>query len=59
MQDKFFGKHPNVAELPHLIELQLESYKWFREKGLKELFEEVSPIRDWSGKDLELYFADY
>jgi len=59
MQDKFFGKHPNVAELPHLIELQLESYQWFREKGLKELFEEVSPIRDWSGKDLELYFADY
>jgi len=59
MQDKFFGKHPNVAELPHLIELQLDSYKWFREKGLKELFEEVSPIRDWSGKDLELYFADY
>jgi len=59
MQDKFFGKHPNVAELPHLIELQLDSYKWFREKGLKELLEEVSPIRDWSGKDLELSFADY
>jgi len=59
MQDKFFGKHPNVTQLPHLIELQLDSYKWFREKGLKELFEEVSPIRDWSGKDLELSFVDY
>ncbi len=59
MNEKFFGKHPNVIELPDLIELQLDSYKWFREKGLKELFEEVSPIRDWSGKELELYFSDY
>lgn len=59
MQERFFGKHPNVIEPPHLIELQLDSYRWFRDKGLKELFEEVSPIRDWSGKDLELYFTDY
>ena len=59
MEDKFFGRHPNAIELPDLIEVQLDSYKWFRDKGLKELFEEVSPIRDWSGKELELYFADY
>lgn len=59
MQEKFFGKHPNVISLPDLIEVQLDSYKWFRDKGLKELFEEVSPIRDWSGKDLELYFSEY
>ncbi len=59
MPEKFFGKHPNVISLPNLIEVQLDSYKWFRETGLKELFEEVSPIRDWSGKDLELYFTDY
>jgi len=59
MQDKFFGKHPNVISLPDLLEVQLNSYNWFIEKGLKELFEEVSPIRDWSGKELELYFADY
>jgi DNA-directed RNA polymerase subunit beta len=59
MKEKFFGKHPSVISLPNLIEVQLNSYKWFREKGLKELFEEVSPIRDWSGKELELYFTDY
>ncbi|MBU2219832.1 DNA-directed RNA polymerase subunit beta [Patescibacteria group bacterium] len=59
MKDKFFGKHPNVMPLPDLIELQRDSFKWFRDKGLKELFEEVSPIRDWSGKDLDLYFGDY
>ena len=59
MQEKFFGKHPNIMPLPDLIEVQLDSFKWFREKGLKELFEEVSPIRDWSGKDLDLYFTDY
>ena len=45
--------------LPNLIETQLHSYKWFLEKGLRELFDEISPIRDWSGKDLELYFLDY
>jgi DNA-directed RNA polymerase subunit beta len=59
MKEKFFGKHPSVISLPNLIEVQLNSYKWFREKDLKELFEEVSPIRDWSGKELELYFTDY
>jgi len=59
MQEKFFGKHPNAIPLPNLIEAQLDSFKWFKETGLRELFEEVSPIRDWSGKDLELYFADY
>ena len=59
MKDKFFGKHPNIMPLPDLIELQMDSFQWFQEKGLKELFEEVSPIRDWSGKDLDLYFTDY
>ena len=42
-----------------LIEIQLSSWRWFVEKGLKELFQEISPIKDYSGKDLELYFLDY
>ena len=45
--------------LPNLIEVQLNSYKWFLEKGLKELLAEVSPIRDFTGKNLELSFGDY
>jgi len=46
-------------ELPNLIEVQKNSYKWFWEKGLKELFDEFSPIRDWSEEELELHFLDY
>ncbi len=59
MREKFFGNHPSALPLPNLIELQLNSYQWFLDHGLKELFEEVSPIRDWSNKELELYFVDY
>src|SRR3990167_8559648 len=55
---KFFRKHLTVT-LPNLIEVQLKSYQWFLEKGLQELFEEVNPITDFTGKDLELAIADY
>ncbi len=47
------------VQLPHLIEAQLSSYQWFIRKGMKELFNEISPIRDYSGKDLSLSFQDY
>ena len=43
-----------VSYVPSLIEMQLESYKWFLTEGLKELLEEVTPITDFSGKKLEL-----
>lgn len=56
---KFFTKLREVIPLPDLIELQKKSYEWFFKKGLSELFEEVSPIRDIMGRDLELYFTDY
>lgn len=55
---KFF-KTMSMVSLPNLIELQLNSYDWFLEKGLKELLEEINPIRDFTEKDLELYFKDY
>ncbi|MCD4705425.1 DNA-directed RNA polymerase subunit beta [bacterium] len=42
-----------------LVEIQKESYRWFFKKGLKELFEEISPIKDFTSRDLELYFLDY
>ncbi len=44
---------------PDLLALQTDSYNWFKEKGLQELFEEVSPIKDYAGKDLELHFGKY
>jgi len=56
---KFFTSNVNYAPLPDLIEIQKDSYRWFVQNGIKELFEEVSPITDFSGRDLELYFEDY
>ncbi|MBU2101636.1 DNA-directed RNA polymerase subunit beta [Patescibacteria group bacterium] len=57
---KIFSSHPGaLIKQPDLQFIQTESYKWFLEKGLRELFDEVSPIQDYSGKELELYFLDY
>src|SRR6185369_10039555 len=56
---KFFSTFNEVMDMPNLIEAQLRSYKWFWEKGLKELFEEINSIKDFTGKNLELFFGDY
>ncbi len=56
---KFFSRFNEVMEMPNLIEAQLRSYKWFWEKGLKELFEEINSIKDFTGKNLELFFGEY
>ncbi|MDD4290109.1 MAG: DNA-directed RNA polymerase subunit beta, partial [Patescibacteria group bacterium] len=56
---KYFTQSMAAIPLLDLIEIQKESYAWFFKKGLRELFEEISPIRDFSGRDLELYFLDY
>lgn len=53
-----FGKINEVLEIPNLIEAQKNSYNWFREKGLKEVFDDVSSITDYSG-NLVLNFTDY
>ena len=45
--------------MPDLIEVQKDSFRWFLDAGLNELFEEISPIRDFIGRDLELYFGRY
>ncbi|MBT3817176.1 MAG: DNA-directed RNA polymerase subunit beta [Candidatus Magasanikbacteria bacterium] len=46
-------------ELPDLIETQKSSYAWFLDQGIQDLFEEASPITDFTGRDLELYLEDY
>lgn len=56
---KRFTKLHDAIPLPDLLEMQKRSYQWFFEEGLKELFEEISPIRDWVGRDLELFFGNY
>src|SRR5215510_12524807 len=54
-----YARIPEVLPIPNLIELQLDSFKWFIEKGLRELFDEISPIKDFTGKVMELQFLDY
>jgi DNA-directed RNA polymerase subunit beta len=56
---RFFTKFHEAIPLPDLIEIQKNSYNWFLKEGLKELFEEVNPIKDFIGRDLELNFLDY
>ena len=53
---KNFGKSAPILEPVDLNEIQLKSYGWFLDKGLKELFEEVSPIYDHTAKELPLHF---
>lgn len=55
---KFFRKQ-TVVSLPNLIEGQIDAYQWFLKKGLRELFDEINPINDFTGKDLELSLTDY
>src|SRR3989442_4658453 len=54
-----YARIPEVLPIPNLIELQLDSFKWFIEKGLRELFDEISPIKDFTSKVMELQFLDY
>jgi DNA-directed RNA polymerase subunit beta len=56
---RFFTKLHEVSQVPHLIEAQLNSYKWFFDKGLKELLDEINPTKDPTGKNLDIYFGDY
>ncbi len=56
---KRYARIPEVLPVPNLIELQLESFQWFVAKGLRELFDEISPIKDFTAKVMELQFLDY
>ncbi len=53
-----FSKINEVAEMPNLIQIQTDSYKWFVEEGLREVFEDISPIKEYSD-NLILEFIDY
>ena len=56
---KFFTSIRDAIPAPDMIESQKSSYDWFFKDGIRELFEEISPITDFTGRDLELYFEDY
>jgi len=59
MKIKDFSKSKISFPLPGLIFLQKESWRQLWQEDLKELFKEVSPMRDYTGKEMELYFIDY
>ncbi len=54
-----YGRIQNLVELKDLIATQLDSFHWFRTEGLRELFDEINPITDYTGKNFELKFLDY
>ena len=66
VKDKMFGKtmrksyakHKEILEIPNMLKIQKDSYQWFLEEGLREVFKDVGTITDFSGK-LELSFLDY
>ena len=53
-----YSRQEEVLEMPNLIEVQKDSYQWFLNEGLKEVFEDISPIEDYSGH-LSLEFVDF
>ena len=57
-QRRNYSKIRTDVDLPGLIEIQTESFKWFVEEGLKEVFDDISPITSFN-QDLKLYFQDY
>ena len=59
-QQKYFGRFKEaLADIPNLVEAQTESFKWLVEKGLSDLFQEFSPIKDYSDKKFELSFTGF
>lgn len=60
MVRKTFSKYTlDKFEIPNLLQVQMDSYRWFWDVGLKELFKDISPIRDWTGEEFELSFLNY
>ena len=56
---KSYTRLPQIMEVPDLIEIQLDSFRWLQEEGLKQVLEEISPISDFTGNKLELTFVNY
>ena len=57
-QRRSYSRIDEILEIPDLIEIQRKSYRWFLEHGLKETFDDISPIQDITG-NLSLEFVDY
>ncbi|MCS6845420.1 MAG: DNA-directed RNA polymerase subunit beta [Caldilineales bacterium] len=58
IQRRSYARIPTIHPLPQLTEIQLNSFQWFKTEGLRELFDEISPIVSFT-KNLKLYFGDF
>ena len=56
LDERYYGRVPSILEMPHLVSTQLESFERFKNEYLHELFAEISPIQDFTQKNLELSF---
>ncbi len=53
-----FSRIAEIQEMPFLIQTQLDSFRWFVTEGLRELFSEISPVQDFTGRKMDLYLVD-
>ncbi len=56
---KSYARIPQVLDVPNLIQSQIQSYEWFKLDGLQEVYQEISPIADYTGKKYELHFLEH
>ncbi len=56
---KSYAKLPQILDVPNLVTIQLEPFRWFQEEGLRLLLDEISPIKDFTGNRLEISFTGY
>ena len=56
---KSYARIPQVLDIPNLIQSQIESFAWFKAEALAEVYQEISPIKDYTGNKYELYFQDH
>ena len=54
-----YAKIPQVLDVPNLIQSQIQSYEWFKTEALTEVYQEISPIADYTGKKYELHFLEH
>ena len=57
--NKSYARIPQVLDVPNLIQSQIQSYDWFKDDGLTEVFREISPISDYTERKYELHFHDH
>ena len=57
--EKSYARIAHVLDMPNLVQVQLDSFRWFQKEGLRELLDEISPVQDFTGTRMELRFGDY